>query len=451
MSKDKKTEGISIICDKNGKIIEFIYDELKLSKTVTIGQMFTALIDQASLDKAFNFLTTIKIEGSAFDWSLNILLNDGSVTLLHFAGGMTENQMFIVGASTPPNADAMLNELMKINNEQANVLREVMKQQFQLSNQQQRDNRLYEQLTQLNNELTNTQRELTKKNIQLEQQRRELKALNEQLSATIEELERTRDELIQSEKMASLGRLVSGFAHEINTPIGIAVTAVSTLSDAGQQINQMLSQEEVNEDELVSTLERITDASHLTLSNLRRAADLVSSFKRTSIDQSTETKRLFGLREVIQDVILSLNSQFRKTAITIELHCPDSFNIYGYPGAISQIITNLMMNSLIHGFNDGNEAGNITITAIHENNIVTLDYIDTGKGMEPETATKLFEPFYTTRRAKGGLGLGMYLCYNIVTTRLLGKITCDSTKGSGSHFQITFPIEPLTDNLALPI
>jgi len=444
---NQKTKGISICCDTNGKILQFIYDELNLSQKVPIGQMFTALIDQANMDKAFNFLIALKNDAASFNWPLNVSLENDRIMLLHFAGSMSENQMFIVGAHTPPDAESMLNELMKINNEQANTLREVMKEQFQSSRRQQEDDhQIYEQLTQLNNELTNTQRELTKKNIQLEQQRGELKALNEQLSATIEELERTRDELVQSEKMASLGRLVAGFAHEINTPIGIAVTAVSTLTDTGQQINQMLSQEEVDEEELTDALEKINDASKLSLSNLRRAADLVSSFKRTSIDQSTENKRLFGLNEVIQDVILSLNNQFRKTDITIELNCPNSLNIYGYPGAIGQIISNLLMNSLTHGFNDGTSAGNITITATHEENLITIDYTDTGKGMETETATKLFEPFYTTRRARGGLGLGMYLCYNMVTTRLQGKITCDSSKGAGSHFQITFPIEPLTDN-----
>ena len=296
---------------------------------------------------------------------------------------------------------------------------------------------------QLSNELANMQRELAKKNSQLEQQKKELKALNNKLSLTIDELKQTRDELIQSEKMASLGRLVSGFAHEINTPIGIAVTASSSLNDAGQAINKMLSQEEVNEKELVAALTTIVDAGKLTLSNLRRAADLVSSFKRTAIDQSQETKRLFGLSEVIQDIILSLNNKFKKASIAIEHHCPTEFNIYGDPGAISQILSNLMINSFIHGFDNGSQPGKIMIHIRQENNTIYMDYTDTGKGMNKETAEKLFEPFYTTQRAKGSTGLGMYICYNVVTTRLKGRISCESTPGKGTAFHINFAIDKL--------
>lgn len=265
--------------------------------------------------------------------------------------------------------------------------------------------------------------------------------MNKELSATIAELERTRDQLIQSEKMASLGRLVSGFAHEINTPVGIAITASSSLYDAQQNIKRMLSQEEVEEEELIGNLDTIREASELTLSNLRRAADLVSSFKRTSIDQTAETARLFGVCEVIHDVILSLGNKFRPTRIEIRADCPEELNIFGYPGSVSQILTNLMMNSLIYGFEDGTLPGQILIHARSENYTVFLDYEDTGKGMDETVLKNLFEPFFTTRRARGGTGLGMYICYNIVKDRLKGTIECESSPGHGTRFHITFPLE----------
>lgn len=358
---------------------------------------------------------------------------------------MNDQNFFIVATSSISNNEFYYEELMKINNEHANTFRQTMKDCLQSHDAGGRDSQIYDQLSEFNNELANTQRELSKKNIQLEQQKQELKTLNQQLSNTINELEQTRDELIQSEKMASLGRLVSGFAHEINTPIGIAVTAASTLDDAGQSINYMLSQDEVNENDLVAALETIAEAGKMTLANLHRAAGLVRSFKRTSIDQSEDTKRLFKLSDIIQDIILSLASKFKNTAIRIEPHSSTEINIYGYPGVISQILANLLINSYIHGFENGSKAGKITIEARQENNTVYLDYADTGKGMNEEIAKKLFEPFYTTLRAKGCTGLGMYICYNIITSHLNGMINCESAIGKGTVFHISFPVELLDE------
>jgi signal transduction histidine kinase len=440
MSLNEKTTGISLRCNPQGKIVEVISDDLGITSKIAPGPLFTAIVDRESVDKAFNFLTEIRTNGATFDWPLSVPF-DKRVALLHFAGGMTGDNLFIVGARTPDTANHYFDELMKINNEQANALREAMKEQMLSSRAKDRDSQLYDELSKLNNELSTTQRELAKKNIQLEQQQKELKALNKELSATIDELERTRDELVQSEKMASLGRLVSGFAHEINTPIGIAVTAASAINDAGEALTGMLSQDEVSETALVATIDKMVTAGQLTFSNVRRAADLVSSFKRTSIDQTEETKRLFGVSDVIKDVIISLNNKFKNTSITIEHHCPAKINIYGYPGTLSQILNNFLMNSFIHGFDDGTQPGKITIEVRRENNTIYMDYADTGKGMDKETVEKLFEPFYTTRRARGGTGLGMYICFNVITTRLNGTITCESTPGHGTVFHISFPID----------
>jgi signal transduction histidine kinase len=261
-----------------------------------------------------------------------------------------------------------------------------------------------------------------------------------ELKAKIEELTRAHNELVQSEKMASLGRLVAGFAHELNTPIGVAVGSASTLQNKAKFINELLEQDEVDEDDLVSALETIDQAATLTLSNLRRAARLVSSFKRTAVDQTSEKVRQFDVKITIEDVIHTLHNQFKRTAIEIQVDCPSNLLIYSIPGSLEQIITNLMMNSLIHGFNQGKEAGQIQISVRLEEARLHIDYADTGKGIAPDALEKIFEPFFTTHRAHGGSGLGMYISYNIVTSQLNGTMTCESTFGEGVQFKIEFPV-----------
>jgi signal transduction histidine kinase len=287
---------------------------------------------------------------------------------------------------------------------------------------------------------------------QISKQQENLNALNAQLeerviertvqlNTKIEELTQTRQELVQSEKMASLGRLVAGFAHELNTPIGVAVGTASTLQNKAKFINQLLEQEEVDEEELLSALSVVNEASELTLSNLRRASHLVNSFKRTAVDQTSEDVRRFDVKATIEDVINTLNNKFKHTRINIQLDCPDKLTVYSIPGALEQTLTNLIMNSWTHGFNEGKNAGNITIAVNLEEGHLKVDYSDTGKGIATEVVGKIFEPFFTTNRAGGGSGLGLYICYNFVTTQLGGTMTCDSVVGEGVHFNIEFPVK----------
>lgn len=437
--------GVSFLCDQHGRIVRFLRDDIGLSDRLKTGQPFTMGFDKENIRKAMGFFSEIKKNGSGFGWELCVALKNG-FEVLHFAGYADHDSIFVVGAKTRSEVIQFCDDLMDINNEQATTVRQLMKRQIEgARSQTEQEIKHYEELTRLNNELESTQRELERTNRQLNAQKRELERLNAELSKTITELEKTRDELIQSEKMASLGRLVSGFAHEINTPIGIAVTASSTLNDACGTIMDMLSQEEVEEEDLVANLDTIGEAADLALSNLRRAADLVSSFKRTSIDQTAETPRLFDVCEVLHDVVVSMGSAFRGAKIDIQVDCPDTINTYGYPGALSQILTNLMMNSLIHGFDDGKQAGQINIRALAKEGKARLEYEDTGNGMDETVAQNLFEPFFTTRRAKGGTGLGMYICYNLIANRLKGDIHCDSTPGNGTRFFISFPVEKCPD------
>ncbi|MEO5376438.1 MAG: ATP-binding protein [Magnetococcus sp. DMHC-6] len=279
----------------------------------------------------------------------------------------------------------------------------------------------------------------------LEQQVRtrtkDLRLANEQLQHVIQELQTTREELVHSEKMASLGKLVAGFAHEVNTPIGIAVGTISSIPDNLNHIHTLLKDEEVDLNELEYHLKKIHDVSSLGMSNLKRASDLITRFKRTSIDQTYEKSRIFNIQEIIQDVLTPLNHRFKRTSINITLETPPC-TIFSQPGVISQIITNLLINSLIHGFEDGKIPGQITLTSSlnPETKRFTLLYQDNGKGMEPETLKKAFDPFYTTNRSGGGSGLGLFICYNLIRDQLAGTIHCTSKPGEGVLFRINFPV-----------
>jgi len=267
-----------------------------------------------------------------------------------------------------------------------------------------------------------------------------IRELNLKLNAKVEELIQTRHKLIQSEKMASLGRLVAGCAHELNTPIGVAVGTASVLRKKTRLINQLLEKEEVDEEELISTLEMIEEAAELTLSNLKRAASLVNNFKRTAAEQNYEASRAFEVKTHIEEIINTLQSQFRQTNIEIQFDCPNNLIIKSVPGALKQILSNLMMNSLIHGFENGSGEGRIMIMVRLEGQRLLMDYSDTGIGIPPDILNQVFEPFFTTNRARGGSGLGMYLCYNIITCQLHGTMTCESTLGKGVFFHMEFPV-----------
>lgn len=262
------------------------------------------------------------------------------------------------------------------------------------------------------------------------------------LTGKMKELETTRGELVHSEKMASLGRMVAGFAHEINTPVGVAVGAVSQHEETLARIETMLTQDEVNEDALRAELDYLRQGGALAMSNLRRAANLVQSFKRTSIDQTSEQVRSFGMKELIHDVCFTLQHVLKHLPITTHVDCADNFTLQGVPGLLDQLLTNLIMNTVQHAFENGKRAGNIHISARREGPLVHLSFADDGVGITTEQLARVFEPFYTTRRAQGGSGLGLYICYNIITNQLGGTIECQSSPNNGCRFDIRFPEHP---------
>lgn len=262
------------------------------------------------------------------------------------------------------------------------------------------------------------------------------------LEDNIEELQQTRNELLQNEKMASLGRMVAGFAHELNTPVGIAVGAISHGEETLKAIDALLAHEEVDETRLREYLASLRSGDELALVNLRRAATLVQRFKRSSIDQTSEQRRLFSVREIIEDVEFSLKGQLRKGPVEVAIECPPELRINSTPGLFEQVLTNLLLNSLQHGFADGTRPGRVEIAVtLPRPGCLRIHYADNGAGMSSEVAEHIFEPFFTTRRGQGGSGLGMFLCYNIVTVELGGSIQCGGAPGEGVHFDMTIPCE----------
>ena len=252
----------------------------------------------------------------------------------------------------------------------------------------------------------------------------------------------TQNELIESEKMAGLGSLVAGIAHEINTPIGIGVTAVTHLESISEEIIQIYRMGKIKKSELEGFFEVLSESCKMILNNLGRASELIMSFKEVAIDQASESKRRFNLKQYMEEILLSLKPKYKKTKHRILLDCPAHLELNSYPGAFSQIITNFLMNSLIHGF-EGIDEGIVKIDINRENEIIVLKYSDNGKGIERREVNKVFDPFYTTKRGKGGTGLGLNVVYNLVYQKIGGTMECKSKAGEGTSFTIRIPINKI--------
>lgn len=263
----------------------------------------------------------------------------------------------------------------------------------------------------------------------------ETQRMNKIIDEKTKNLESAMKELLEREKMASLGELVSGVAHEINTPLGVAVSASSLMEVNNESFKKELMQGNISKSGLIDYIESIDETTSILNSNLYRASELVKSFKEVAVNQSIEEKSKFNLREYIDSILLSLKHEYKNKNIDFEIDFPADLVIDSYSGAISQIFTNLIMNSLVHGFRD-RKSGKITISALKNNEKLMINYKDNGLGMSKDVQKHVFEPFYTTNRGEGGSGLGMNIVYNLVTAKLNGKISCISEIGIGTEFVI---------------
>ena len=264
-----------------------------------------------------------------------------------------------------------------------------------------------------------------------------LTAKNE-LQETVDRLKETQDQLIQSEKMAALGNLVAGISHEVNTPIGIGVTSASSLREETESIKNKLNSNTLKKSDLNSFVEHADQATNILLDNLRRASDLIKSFKQVAVDQSSEELRQINLREYVDEIILSLRPKLKNRPINVNNNINNDILLHIVPGAFYQILSNLILNSLIHAY-DQNQEGLITLSAHAVDDHVNFKYADDGKGIASDKIDQIFNPFFTTRRGQGGSGLGMSIVYNLVTSTLHGVIDVSSELGNGTHFNMSFP------------
>ncbi len=296
-------------------------------------------------------------------------------------------------------------------------------------------NRDISQLKQVEDDLRRLNEELE---VRVQRRTEALLKSNSELKHTLEQLTRMQRQLVESEKLAALGGLVAGVAHEINTPLGVGVTAASHLQQETVRLLRAVEQGRMTRSDLDHYLEQAQLSSDLVLRNLDRASQLVRSFKQVAVDQSSEQRRAFRLREYLDEILLSLHPRIKKLRTEVDIDCDPDLVMDTYPGALYQIIVNLVINSLVHAF-DEQHSGRIGISALLSGDDVVIDYRDDGKGMPEAVLKRVFEPFFTTRRGSGGSGLGLHIVYNLATQVLGGSVTCDSTPGAGTHFRLVLP------------
>jgi signal transduction histidine kinase len=269
----------------------------------------------------------------------------------------------------------------------------------------------------------------------------ELQQRSKQLSQSLDDLRSAQDSLIQTEKLAALGRLVAGVAHEINTPVGTSLTVASAFINKTSQFEAEIAGGGVRRSTLTDFIAASREAASQIMMNLNNAVDLIQSFKQVAADRNVLERRLFDLGEVTEQVVKGLRFGLRRQNLTVSVECEPNLAMNSYAGPYGQVLTNLMLNSAVHAFPDG-ERGSVRIAAqaSGKDNVEVL-FSDDGCGMSPEIRRQVFDPFFTTRRDQGSTGLGLHIVHNIVTNRLGGRINLETRPGAGTRIRIVMPRE----------
>ncbi|WP_036172466.1 GAF domain-containing sensor histidine kinase [Massilia sp. 9096] len=265
-----------------------------------------------------------------------------------------------------------------------------------------------------------------------------LEKQNAALNQALTQLQEAQSELVRQEKLASLGQMVAGVAHEINTPLGICVTATSHLVQELKLTREELAAGAMTEDSLNAFFDVVDQSLRIMTTNTQRAASLVRSFKQVAVDQSSDDIRSFNLGAYLNEVLLSLQPKLKGRPVEVAIDCPKDLAMESFPGAVSQIVTNMVVNSLVHGF-ERDQRGRISIRARLDGGQVVFEYADDGAGMDADTLAKLFDPFFTTKRGSGGSGLGGHILYNLATGVLKGSLRAESSPGQGLRYHLRFP------------
>lgn len=265
------------------------------------------------------------------------------------------------------------------------------------------------------------------------------RVLEELVERRSQELKKAQKDFIEQEKMASLGGLVAGVSHEINTPMGIALTAATSMEDECRLVSGKLEENQLKRSELQKYLDKADSSLKIILGSLERACELIVSFKQVAVDQTSEQRRQFDMNTLLQDIERALHSLYATEGHQLDIDCPRDIKLDSYPGAVFQVFTNLINNSIVHGFSDEKQ-GKITIKVTEAENKIIIRYCDDGIGMTTEVQEKAFEPFFTTKLGVGGSGLGLHLVYNYISQVLGGKITIDAYAAKGFACFIEVPL-----------
>lgn len=267
----------------------------------------------------------------------------------------------------------------------------------------------------------------------------ELQQANRELATTLETLRVAQEELVRNEKLAALGALVAGIAHELNTPIGNSLMVASTLVDQTRSLSTQYASNSLKRSELETYVNDARTAGDILMRNLQRAADLVTGFKQVAVDQTSSQRRKFLVAELVSEIMLTLWPSVKKTNVIVRQEIPATLQMDSYPGPLGQVLANLVNNALLHAF-EGRPAGNVTISARADSGWVELTVRDDGVGIPPDNLNRIFDPFFTTKLGAGGSGLGLHITHNIVTGVLGGRINVKSETGSGTVFILTLPV-----------
>ncbi|HET6719989.1 MAG TPA: ATP-binding protein [Rhodocyclaceae bacterium] len=270
-------------------------------------------------------------------------------------------------------------------------------------------------------------------NAALEREKDEQKAL-------VAKLEQVMSHLVQTEKLAALGSLVAGVAHELNTPLGNSLTVSSTLEGVVADFSHQLGAGPLRKQALLDFVEHCRTAAAMLSRNSQRAAELIGNFKQVAVDQTSMRRRRFDLRQALDEILSALQPKLKHTRHVLDIAVPPGIMLESYPGPIEQIVTNLLGNSLLHGF-EGIASGSVRLDArVVDGGSVLLTYTDNGVGMSEAVARRVFDPFFTTRLGSGGSGLGLYLVYNLTTAVLGGTIQLNTAPGQGVRFELLLPL-----------
>lgn len=266
-----------------------------------------------------------------------------------------------------------------------------------------------------------------------------LLAANAESQVTLEHLTQAQAQLVESEKMAALGGLVAGIAHEVNTPLGVAITAVTTMLNETTEY-QGLPTESQTPSHLVEVLDLVVDCATLTMANLRRADSLIDSFKRVAVDRGRAEPQPFLVVPYIEEIIAVLGPHLRRSGHQVVVEGDPQLQLFSDPGSFSQVLTNFTMNSIHHAYEAGQRGGQIRVSVTAGHNQAVITYSDDGRGIPAQDRTRVFEPFYTTARGVGRTGLGLHVVYNVVTQILDGEVECDNAANGGARFTVRIPM-----------